>query len=74
MAQDYNPPPPIDTLPPFEPVPAPKKNKTTMWIIIAVVVVLLCCCLVVAGYFVYNNFDNWFANLTGWVPALLALI
>ena len=75
MAQDFTPPPPIETIPPIEAVPAPKKNKTTMWIIIAVVAVLLCCCcLAVAGYFAYQNGDEWFSDLGIVVPILRSLV
>ena len=48
MAQDYTPPPPIDTIPPVEPMPAPKKNKKmSRSHILNIVIVLLIAGLVI---------------------------
>jgi hypothetical protein len=73
MAQDYTPPPPIETFPPMVQIPAPKKNNTTMWIIIAVVAVLLCCCCSVVAILYFFG-DQIRQALGVSIPLLRSLI
>jgi hypothetical protein len=64
---------PVEVFPNPTSVP-PRKSNATTWIIVAVVIVLLCCCcLVVAGYFLWQNGDQWF-DLTHLLAPYYSLI